>query len=870
MKVKVSIDGAGYSRKPVQGEIVKINQRIANNSRELDVKEIADMVGNKGHTFCPAVFSKGKRRKENFLQMQLFGLDFDTGVSFEQVKGIAKEYGLSIAFAYQTFSSTKDNPRFRIVFVHDVPVTDSHAAEIMLKMLLMIFPNADRSCKDVSRMFFGGKGLVTEINEEAINIVHLSREFHRKIFEQEPKNYSRSIRQFAKDNHIVCENNVLQIMCISALDEFDGKIDSDPYRYRSNTVFPSNEPKYMIDTGYQNNTCKEKQKLILCKISKSDIKDKCQLYQDFKTLPYIHHNYRFLLLLNLLHIEGGVKLFHSIIQEKGYDKVKWRFYAKYAKDNHYKPQSCEGNCPYADECNHEKNMLLTVKGKDRMIRLDEKEEYIPFDEVYQHVCTCLEHAIKRSGDEMVILPAQTAIGKTEAYCNLIRDHPEQYFIVAVPTNRLKHEIYQRLKEKGVKAKKTLSLYDREHVKELKDKLDAYFQWGLERDVVKLLRNYIKENKEAKESDVISEVSFCEAYIKQTEELAESKVIVTTHARLIRFSTEIMQKYCVIIDEDILSTFFKNICSVSMKTVEKVSSYPHCPRHLKDKLSLVQTLNEGEYMRLDADILADGLSEAELRELNIDDNVNSFTNATVCYKRGDDLYYFYPSTLPESKLIVLSATVDAELYRKYFKRNIIVCAYKKAKYRGKLIQMSAYSMSRQCMQDNKEKLNTYLQSLQEKYQIITFMKYEKEFSSLGLHFGNAEGVDALSGKNVLVVGTPHLDEMVYRLIGCHLGMEVEQEVLAVRKVRYNGYEFSFMTYKGEALRELQFYFIRKELEQCIGRARILRKDCKVLVLSNFPCEQAELHQEDYLKDIKEKIIEGEFSQQPVMAGNLLIM
>ncbi len=149
MKVKVSIDGAGYSRKPVQGEIVKINQRIANNSRELDVKEIADMVGNKGHTFCPAVFSKGKRRKENFLQMQLFGLDFDTGVSFEQVKGIAKEYGLSIAFAYQTFSSTKDNPRFRIVFVHDVPVTDSHAAEIMLKMLLMIFPNADRIGKNL-------------------------------------------------------------------------------------------------------------------------------------------------------------------------------------------------------------------------------------------------------------------------------------------------------------------------------------------------------------------------------------------------------------------------------------------------------------------------------------------------------------------------------------------------------------------------------------------------------------------------------------------------------------------------------------------------------------------------------------------------
>lgn len=164
-------------------------------------------------------------------------------------------------------------------------------------------------------------------------------------------------------------------------------------------------------------------------------------------------------------------------------------------------------------------------------------------------------------------------------------------------------------------------------------------------------------------------------------------------------------------------------------------------------------------------------------------------------------------------------------------------------------MTAYSMSRQCIQDNKEKLSVYLKSLQKEYKIITFMKYEKEFNGFGLHFGNAEGMDSLNGKNVMVVGTPHLDEMVYRLIGYHLGMEVEQETLAVRKVRYNNYEFNFMTYKGEELRKLQLYFIYKELEQCIGRARLLRNNCKVLVLSNFPCEQAELIQKDYLNGKK---------------------
>lgn len=512
-------------------------------------------------------------------------------------------------------------------------------------------------------------------------------------------------------------------------------------------------------------------------------------------------------------------------------------------------------------------MLLTVKGKDKMIRLDEKEDYESLDEVYQHVCTCLENAVESSGNEIVIIPAQTALGKTEAYCNLIRDHPKKKFIVAVPTNQLKHEVYQRLLKKKVDVKKTLSIYDGELSKELMDKLESYFQWGLGKEIINLLRAYIKENKEVKENDRICEVSFCKAYVKQQEELVKSRVIVTTHARLALFSEEMMQHYCVIVDEDILSTFFKNICSVSMKTVETVSASPYCPRHLRDKLHLAETLKDGEYMRLDAEPFADGLSEAQLRELEVSDNVNSLAYATVCCKRGEDVYYFYPSVLPRGKLIVVSATADAELYRKYFKgREIIECSYKKAKYLGKLVQFSAYSMSRQCIQNHKEKLKAYLQPLQKEYQLITFMKYENELNGLGLHFGNAEGVDVLSGENVMVVGTPHLDEMVYRLIGCHLGMEVEQDVLSVRNVKYNGYAFNFMTYKGEELRELQFYFIHKELEQCIGRARLLRKDCKVLVLSNFPCEQAELHQEDYLKDIKEDIIEDEFGQQPVMAGN----
>lgn len=174
------------------------------------------------------------------------------------------------------------------------------------------------------------------------------------------------------------------------------------------------------------------------------------------------------------------------------------------------------------------------------------------------------------------------------------------------------------------------------------------------------------------------------------------------------------------------------------------------------------------------------------------------------------------------------------------------------------------MSRSSIQDHKEKLMAFVKQYYCGYDIITFLCYEKEFGSCGLHFGNTEGVDRLKGKNLLIIGTPHQNESVYKLIGCHLGMEVNGDVLAERRISSGGYEFVLMTYKGEGLRNLQLYFIRKELEQSIGRARLLREECTVVVLSNFPCEQGELNQTAYLETDKS---EDECACGPDMAGNL---
>ena len=50
-----------------------------------------------------------------------------------------------------------------------------------------------------------------------------------------------------------------------------------------------------------------------------------------------------------------------------------------------------------------------------------------------------------------------------------------------------------------------------------------------------------------------------------------------------------------------------------------------------------------------------------------------------------------------------------------------------------------------------------------------------------------------------------------------------------------------------MRELQLWFIESELEQCVGRARLLRHSATVHLYSNFPVRQTILS-EDLPKEL----------------------
>lgn len=126
--------------------------------------------------------------------------------------------------------------------------------------------------------------------------------------------------------------------------------------------------------------------------------------------------------------------------------------------------------------------------------------------------------------------------------------------------------------------------------------------------------------------------------------------------------------------------------------------------------------------------------------------------------------------------------------------------------------------------------------------ITFKKFD-QYCTTEMHFGNCSGSNILKGKSIDIIGTPHQPEWVYKLFAFSLGYDVDEVLKPHTLVTHNGFRFRFTTYEDEVLRNIQFYLIESDLEQAVGRARLLRCDCTVNLFANFPLRQCTLMEAD---------------------------
>ena len=173
LKLNVQIDKESLEEKPNKSKTIMVSGRITDAIWNVSVEELAHIVGNKGHTFLPAVLD-GVRDVKHFVSQKIFALDFDGKISLEEFWDRAKKYEILPAFIYETLTSSEETFKFRAVFINDITVQDIKVAQIMIQLLRKIFLESDKSCTDVSRMFFGGKRLLFLDPDNKIDIWNLA------------------------------------------------------------------------------------------------------------------------------------------------------------------------------------------------------------------------------------------------------------------------------------------------------------------------------------------------------------------------------------------------------------------------------------------------------------------------------------------------------------------------------------------------------------------------------------------------------------------------------------------------------------------------------------------------------------------------
>lgn len=577
---------------------------------------------------------------------------------------------------------------------------------------------------------------------------------------------------------------------------------------------------------------------------------RCRLLSDFLEGLDIGHGGRFHIAMNLLHIRGGKRLFLNTIEKYGFDLPKWKETFGYAKDNDYSPQGC-CKCIYWEICRNKGNLFSLLKeDTDRRVLVTKERKYVSLAEGERRLLDNIHRAVASLEPGIHLIRAQTALGKTEAACKAICGNTDTRFIMALPTTKLKEEVYGRLKVMGVQAVMTASIDTPGFPKEVSSRVHACYDMGIP-NTERIIQNYLKGRNDDESIGAL----LCRQYLKNKEELDEARVILTTHSRLLTFKKEFLEQFTVIVDEDILQAYmFNQVIGVSTDALWKACRKSSL-EILKDRAEAILEAPENTYGSLKPILDIGGalfMNEDEIDALGLDgENVNDLLRAAAFIKHQDGMVnYFCPSKLQPGKYIILSATLSETMYRLYFKNmDIISYGQPLVEYTGRLEQYTYHSLGRADLEDKYGKILGFVETLDGMdWEIITFKKYAEGTNYEGLYYGNQAGCDKLKGKNLVIIGTSYTVDDRYKLVAHYLGVDANRREdfrPHRQRIEYNGYSFQHTTYKNELLREIQAYSISSELEQAVGRARLLREECTVLLFSSFPCEQAQIHEKDYL-------------------------
>lgn len=883
----LNIDTVSYKQKPDKKQVGIIQKRIGGCKRNITIEELIQAIES-GMSFKAAALNGNKNA--DWESQQVFALDIDNDDASIKKYGLLTpeeackrfaDLGVPPAFYYESFSSTEERPKFRLIFIIRNPVTDIRIRNAIQLALMTIMPEADKACKDLSRLFFGtnSKCRVVNINQRYTDIYRLV---------QGMIVYSKQQYKSAKASKVIkayCE--------FVGLNMINGYPDVRLYENSENGKTNATSIIYIIENAVNfpktllfNFNVDEQEAYKLTKAAKGKKKLKKQKIENTK------HNYKTLIRgLDFVQLESSCELWTKFINGSiwcyhseifGMACNMWRvegaqsmmikaidnnqvYIDKYNKINTikscsaygYLPSRCSNFCRYNNQCTNKGLNILQSLGNVRgAIRVIEETKPVKLSDAEDKLSKSFLEAYSEEGNTITIIKGGTGIGKTTVLNSISNFNG---LSISYSNHRLGQDIVSRVKINNSLHLKELNIGDNNILNEFKrlQSIGAYKQARLYMEDYK---NSIMKKKELYEIEATDADKIIKSITDYFENISKANTtngtIFSTHKKMLEINNDNINTY--IIDEDILmssiiSTVSLNISEINnyikLSNKYKAKTITECLSNLKVQiLNAIQNQNRAfkiEKVHVDISEL-NRLIQNECTNLKV--NLREIINiSSIVANDNGEVLGMVIGKLPNKKCIILSATANEDIYRSLFPDRVIKfidISYIETEGKVELhyIGFSRYKLNKEfdaCI----EKIKREAPGITN---MITFAKFEDKFKEAGFntiaHFGACSGLDIYKGQDLIVAGTPHTDERVYRLLAAAIEGEVsEDEKLSYVNARRNGFEFYFNTYEeGSLLQEIQFYYIESELVQAIGRARALRTGATVHVFSNYPVRGATIY------------------------------
>lgn len=194
MKYKIAINEMALTGKLPQGDgrWARFNDGFVN--QELETVEIANAIYS-GRAYT--AWHNGRRKDENFICAQHIAVDMETHDKYSSVEYLAsidfvRAYG---GLIHTTPSHKPDDPRSRVIFFLDKPISDGAAYEVAARFIYSIFPGADIACIDSSRFFYGALNCQIEWIDNVLPVAHLRSFYARHGKREQPRSRVQAAEQ---------------------------------------------------------------------------------------------------------------------------------------------------------------------------------------------------------------------------------------------------------------------------------------------------------------------------------------------------------------------------------------------------------------------------------------------------------------------------------------------------------------------------------------------------------------------------------------------------------------------------------------------------------------------------------------------------